>query len=100
MDVGSLTVGLVYGSAVALDAMYIDAGGAQHPVRVLPDQRAAEMLSGPELAVRGSKASVRVRISELPQPQVGERFVLRGETLRIDARPVRLNPFEWVIDVA
>ena len=93
-------VDAIYASAVASDAVYIDASGAKVAVRAVPVHDPEILLGVGEIGVSGPRKAFRLRKSALrASPVKGDRLEYEAQSYCVDHGPTDLNETEWLIYV-
>ena len=93
-------VDAIYASAVASDAIYVDASGARVAVRVVPVHDPELLLGVGEVGVSGPRKAFRLRKSaRSTAPVKGDRLEYLAADYCVDHGPTDLNETEWLIYV-
>ena len=79
---------------IAIDAVYIAAGGAPVLIRVVT-RRADEVTNFGDARLWSETTRIDLRVAEVPNPRPGDRIELDGEAFLIQGEPVR-DRDEWV----
>ena len=100
MSFESAMVDAIYTSAVAVDAVYVDASGAALAVRAVPVHDPELLLGVGEVGVSGPRKAFRLRKATLPfTPVKGDRLQYDGADYCVDHGPTDLNETEWLVYV-
>ncbi len=84
---------------IAIDAVYIAAGGAPVLVRVVT-RRADEITGFGDARLWSETTRVDLRVAEVPNPRPGERVEIDTEAFLIQGEPVRdRERLVWTVDL-
>ena len=97
---GDAMTDAIYASAVAEDAVYVDASGAETAVRVVPQRLADDIMIAADVGVRGVLQQFAIRKSSLNhRPTQGELVEYNGARYCVARLADDLTEQEWLIDV-